>query len=111
VLVEIVVGPEILNTALHDNPQWAEDHLKLATLFVNAGDLSRAAVEFEKLSELAANPAAAGYAAACRLALGERSRGDSLVSAAATRMNVPRAEVASWVDSLVLSMPTVRTRE
>jgi hypothetical protein len=48
-LVELQTGPENLANAMASNPDWGDDHFKLASLFVQHGDLDLAGEEFGKL--------------------------------------------------------------
>ena len=71
--IELVVGPEDWVAAERRFSGWAEEHDRLGTALVQAGDFETAAREFEKLAE--AYPDVAGYrvkAGQCWLWLGRR---------------------------------------
>jgi hypothetical protein len=99
-LVEVRAGPEDVAIGLRDNPQWEDDHEKLAMLFLQSDDVPRAAVEFEKLATLPQRPYDAAYAAVCREAIGDSARADSLSAVAAARMGLTVAQMKEWEEPL-----------
>jgi hypothetical protein len=107
-LVEVVSGPEDIDAAREHNPEWESDHEKLAMLFLRAGDARRAAVEFEKLSELPTRSDAAVFASVCRNIVGDYAQADSLLSAAQRRTNLSRTEIANRVQSLEATIPRAK---
>jgi hypothetical protein len=104
-MVEVRAGPENMNEGPRTNPDWVDDHEKLAMLFLRSGDPARAAVEFEKLSLLPGRPEAAGYAAVCREAAGDTARADSLIAVAGSRMRLSPPELRRWRSELRASFP------
>jgi hypothetical protein len=58
--LEVRPGPENLRGAQAANPRWREDHEKLASTFVDAGEVRGAATEYEKLAGV--HPDEAEYA-------------------------------------------------
>jgi len=104
-MVEVKVGSENVQLGLRSNPNWESDHEGLAMLFLNSGDVSRAAAEFEKLSLLPRRPDAAAYAAVCREFTGEAPRAESLAAAAGSRMGVSVAELQRMMARLRESFP------
>jgi hypothetical protein len=105
VLTEVVAGPEDVPLAIAANPEWVDDHLKLAMQFVKARDLPRAAAEYEKLSLLASLPDAALLAAVCRLASREPARAESLVAAVRDRTGAGEDSVRAMMANLIATMP------
>jgi hypothetical protein len=57
--IEVRPGPENFRAAWAANPEWRQDHEKLARTFVDARDFRSAATEFEKLA--AAHPEDPNY--------------------------------------------------
>lgn len=104
-MVEVKAGPEDVQEGLRTNPDWEDDHEKLATLFLRSGDVPRAAREFEKLSMLPRRPDAAGYAAVCWEVAGDTARAESLITEAGSRMRLSRPQRQRWVAGLRESFP------
>jgi hypothetical protein len=107
-LIEVVSGPEDVEAARRQNPEWDSDHEKLAMMFLRNGDARRAALEFEKLSELPARANAAVFASVCWSAAGDSAHADSLLGAAQVRMKAPRSEINKWARQLWATMPTAQ---
>lgn len=105
-ITEVRTGPEDALSASRADPGWEDAHERLAILFLRSGDLPRAAAEFEKLSLLPSRPDAAGYAAVCWNAAGEKTRADSLAASAGRRMGLTSAQVGVWLAQLERSLPT-----
>jgi hypothetical protein len=108
VLEEVVAGPEDIDAARRSNPEWEDDHEKLAMLFLRSGDTRRAAVEFEKLSLLTHRADAAVFASVCWSVEGDSARADSLRAAAQQRIKLSSSEMLKWVESLKATMPRVK---
>jgi len=108
VLVELTPGPEELNAVLADNPDWLDDHFKLATLFVQSGDVARAGTEYAKIARaFPARRDCALYAAVCLDAVGQAREAEPLFAAA--RASFPDEEsFRRTVDQLKHSLPTTR---
>jgi hypothetical protein len=104
-MIEIKAGPEDLQQGMMSNSAWEGDHEKLAMLFLRSGDVTRAAVEFEKLSVLPHRPDAAGYAAVCWEFAGDKGRADSLLARAGPRMGLSPAQLQEWAQGLRASFP------
>ena len=51
--VELVPGAEDAERARHENPRWEKDHATLAATLARAGDWRGAAIEYEKLADVA----------------------------------------------------------
>jgi hypothetical protein len=104
-MIEVKAGPEDMQHGLLSNPNWEDDHEKLAMLFVRNGDVPRAAMEFEKLSMLPRRADAAGYAAVCWEAVGDKPRADSLIAGAGARLGLSGAQLHDWLTRLREAFP------
>jgi hypothetical protein len=104
-MVEVRAGPEDVRHGLLTNPDWEDDHERLAMLFLRSRDVQRAAVEFEKLSVLPHRADAAGYAAVCWEAVGDSARADSLIAVAGSRKGLTHAQLQDWLARLRESFP------
>jgi hypothetical protein len=104
-MVEVKAGPEDVRLGMSSDPKWESDHEGLAMLFLNSGDISRAALEFEKLSVLPHRPDAAVYAGVCWEVAGDTARADSLIAGARSRMGLSRTELQERVARLRESLP------
>ena len=99
-MVEVKAGPEDIPLSLRSNAKWEGDHEGLSMVFLNSGDIRRAAFEFEKLSLLPNRPDAAGYAAACYEVAGDSARARSLAAEAQSRMGLSDAQLRRWIARL-----------
>jgi hypothetical protein len=104
-LIEVVAGPEDVPWARSRNPDWEDDHEKLALLFLQSGDVVGAAREFEKLSTLPHRVEAGGLAAVCWEVAGDSVRADSLLDAAARRLRLTPERRDRWAAGLRVSFP------
>jgi hypothetical protein len=104
-MVEVKAGPEDVRSGVTSNAEWESDHEKLAVLFLESRDVRRAAVEFEKLSELRSRADAAGFAAVCWEVAGDSARAESLITRAQSRLRLTDDEVRLWVTRLKASFP------
>lgn len=104
-MVEVKAGAEDVQLGLRSNSHWEGDHEVLAVLFLNNGDVPRAASEFEKLSVLPHRPDAAVYAGVCWEAAGDTARADSLITRAGSRMGLSHARLWERVGRLRESLP------
>lgn len=104
-MVEVIAGREDVRFGLRSNPRWESDHEGLAELFLNGGDIPRAASEFEKLSVLPHRPDAALYAGVCWEAAGDTARADSLMARGRSRMGLSSAQLQERVARLRHSFP------
>lgn len=105
VLTEVVAGSGTDPRERAANPEWAEDHVKLAMLFLGAREPARAADEFEKVWRLENRPQEALYAAACRRMSGADDRADSILRAFATQTGTSIDSARSLVSELERSAP------
>jgi hypothetical protein len=99
-MVEVRAGEEDVRSAIRDNPKWEEDHDGLAGLFLEKGDLRRAAVELAKLSQLRHRPDAAVYAGVCWRLAGDGRKADSLLRSGAARLHVSDRVMGNIVDGV-----------
>jgi hypothetical protein len=104
-MVEVKAGREDIESSRSHDPEWESNHEKLAMLFLQSGDMTRAAVEFEKLSLLPRRPDAAGYAAVCREFMGEVPRAESLAKQAGSRMKLSPDQRQRWMVQLRETFP------
>jgi hypothetical protein len=91
-LVEVRTGPEDVAMGMRDDPEWVDDHERLALLFARNGDLPRAAAEFEKVGRATATLNDLICAAACRARAGDSLGAKALFDEAARRSGRSRAE-------------------
>jgi hypothetical protein len=104
-MTEIHAGAEDVPSAVQSDPSWEDAHEKLAMLFLRSGDVRRAAVEFEKLSQLPPRADAAGYAAVCWEVAGDTARADSLAAGSGKRMGLSTSQLSAWLAQLRQSFP------
>lgn len=105
VLMEIVAGPSADPTGPSANPEWADDHVKLAMLFLRAGEPARAADEFEKVSLIEPRVQEALYAAVCRRLAGQDYQAESLLVSFGMRTGLGRDSVLSLAENLERAAP------
>lgn len=104
-MVEVMAGPENLQSERLSNPDWEDDHTKLAMLFLRAGDPRRAAIEFDKIATLPRRPDAGGLAAICWEVAGDTLRARAVARATAGRMGLSDGEMRTWLAQLRASFP------
>lgn len=104
-MVEVKAGREDVRLGLLSDPAWEQDHQDLAMVFLRSGDTARAALEFEKLSQLPNRPDAAGFAGVCWESVGDSTRADSLYADAGLRMGFSPERLGSWISRLRRSFP------
>jgi len=104
-MVEIYPGLEDVATGLRTNRHWESDHEELGALFLEHGDVPRAALEFEKISLLRHRPDAAVWAAVCWETLRDSARADSLYRAVRMRTGISDTNLAKQVARLGATSP------
>jgi hypothetical protein len=108
VLTEVVSGPSVDAHERAVNPEWGEDHVKLAMLFLGAGEPARAADEFEKVWRLENRPQEALYAAASRRLAGQPDRAESILQTFTLQTGVSLDSARSFASELARSAPGPR---
>jgi hypothetical protein len=104
-IIEVRAGPENVSLDMASDPDWEGNHEALAMLFMQSGDVPRAAVEFEKLAVLPRRPDAAVYAGVCREAMGDSAGAESLFRAAQGRLGLTPLQMDVWVGQLRATFP------
>ncbi len=94
-MVEVKAGDENVGEAVSRDRNWEIDHKTLATLFLDKGDVGRAAEEFEKVSSLPQQPGAAIYAAEGYGLMGDSMRSESLAHAAQLELGASKAHMSA----------------
>lgn len=106
VLTKIVEGPEDAASASALNEEWPDDHVKLAMLFLEAGEPQRAARQFEKLAQLEAHPEAILFGGVARELAGQQLMADSAYSLYGRRTGASRDSIRKLVEILRRTAPT-----
>lgn len=104
-MVEVHAGPEDFRSGQFGNSEWEADHEKLAMMFLRAGDYERAAVEFDKVSQLPNRADAGLFAGASYLLAGDSTRAVTIASTAQSRLHLTQDQVRQRIQLLIASVP------